>query len=151
MLLKTENGVRIDATRVEVGAYVPAEEIEAATGLSRTTSEYAFVVLRLAQQLEVDLEAAGRPAMVRGEDRGLRVMTADEAADYTDRRFRSALRQAEAVHRRMSVVAATSTLAADVRERYDRQANIRARMLQSIAGDLAAAEQIAALGPRVEE
>jgi len=137
----TEGGaVHIDPDGVQVGDYIPPADIEAALELSRTSQEYAFALLRLGRQLEVDLAAAGRPAMVRHEGHGLLVMTAPQAVEYTDRLWHSRRGQMRSVHMRCSAVLASGELTPEQRAEADRQADIRARVLQAMEAALEAHE-----------
>ena len=76
--------------------------------------------------------------MVRGEGHGLRVMEPSEAVDYTATRFHAHLQGARSVHERCSAVASVSVLDSETRDRYERQADARIRVLQSIQASLAA-------------
>lgn len=146
MLKTLDSGtVRVDAEQVVEGSYIGPDDIERATGYERTSPAYAFEVLRLCQTLESDLEAVGRPAMVRCEDRGVRVLTAAESVDYARRRWDTHIVGLHRVDARASAVLSAATLAPEMRERADRDAANRTRVLQSIRADIEAAETPAAL------
>jgi hypothetical protein len=131
---RVEDRVRIDANLVEPGTYIDPEALEEAIGENRHSSTYSFEVLRLREKLESDLEADGRALMTKGEGHGIRVMTPDEATEYADRRFWLSLRVARKVHQRCAAVVQVATLSPDVKDRHERQADARVRVLQSIEG-----------------
>jgi len=133
MLKKSEDGsITVDVEQVKPGDYITPEALEAVSGLDHGSPRFAFLLLRLQQQIEADFAALERPVMVKGEGYGLRVLTASEAVSYGDRQFWTYIDRAGRTHSR--TVAAVRTgegVEADLLEKHHRQSSLRSRMVQA--------------------
>ena len=75
----------IDVRHLQKGDYLSRTEIEEITGEMEGTREYQFALMQLRQEIEHGLRYLGRPATIKTEGGGLRVLTDAEAAVYNDR------------------------------------------------------------------
>lgn len=91
----------LDFDALQKGDIVPAETIEAAYGVTRDDRAYPLSVLRLKKEIEVQLEALGRPVTTKGEGDCIRVLTDEEALVYNARSFESDVRGLYRAQRRM--------------------------------------------------
>jgi hypothetical protein len=138
----TETGaLAIDPDAVNPGDYIEASVLAEVLGFGVNDVRYGLELLRLADRYETDRGREGKPAMVKREQNGLRVLTAPEAAEYGDRRFWAALSGARRTHERCVAAVGAGQLTAEERERHDRVAAIRARVLAAIAKDQDEAER----------
>ena len=75
----------IDVQHLQKGDYLSPIEIEEITGEMEGTREYQFALMQLRQEIEHGLRCLGRPATIKTEGSGLRVLTDAEAAVYNAR------------------------------------------------------------------
>ena len=75
----------IDVHHLQKGDYLSPTEIEEITGEMEGTREYQFALMQLRQEIEHGLRCLGRPATIKTEGSGLRVLTDSEAAVYNAR------------------------------------------------------------------
>jgi hypothetical protein len=77
------NPLNVEA--LQKGDYLPPIEIEEITGEVEGTQEYQLALLQLRQEIEHGLRFIGRPATIKTEGAGLRILTDSEAAIYNAR------------------------------------------------------------------
>jgi len=75
----------INIENVQKGDYFSPVEIEEITGEIEGTREYQFALMQLRHEIESGLRCLGRPATIKTEGAGLRVLTDAEAAVYNAR------------------------------------------------------------------
>jgi hypothetical protein len=78
--------MRLDnLSNLQKGDYISPYEIEGMSGETEGTRGFQFAVMQLRSEIETALACAGRPATIKTEGGGLRVLTDAEAAVYNDR------------------------------------------------------------------
>lgn len=83
----------MDIAALTKGQYIPPEDVEQIVGILRTDADaYNLALLKLRDKIEDDSDAAGYPLQLRQKDKGLLVMTDEEAVDYRAKRFADGLR-----------------------------------------------------------
>lgn len=85
-----------DADIIDVSGFAPGDYIEPRSicdlfGVAEGSVEHAFKILWLKEHIERESFKAGRPLLCKGEGKGLRVMTDEEAVDYLWGRFELSL------------------------------------------------------------
>lgn len=90
----------IDVWKLAKGDYVSPEFLEGLTGFLRYTQDYSLAVMGIRDDLERRLKAIGNPVTIKQEDKGLRLLTDSEAAEYNAQRGDTLLRQMGRAHER---------------------------------------------------
>lgn len=122
----------IDVEELNKGDVIPSSRIEEITGERCGSDAYQFGKMRLAAFIEVEREQCGNPVVVKHEQDGLRILTDDEAVDYTEKRFKEALRAAGRAHYRQSAYIDSETLSGGAREKHERNIIVNSRILQAM-------------------
>jgi hypothetical protein len=102
------------------GDYISPTEIEEITNTVQSTPAYQFALMGLKGQIEKSLRSLGRPATLKAEANGLRILTDSEAAVYNPRRSDLARHQLFLSHRRNLEVDDTNLSETERQEHYRR-------------------------------
>ena len=90
----------IDEWKLAKGDYISPEFLEGLTGFLRYTQEYSLAIMGIRDGLERKLSAIGNPITIKQEDKGLRLLTDSEAAEYNAHRGDALLVQMGRAHER---------------------------------------------------
>jgi hypothetical protein len=123
----------VDYDKLDKGDIIPAQVVCDFYGIQRSSRAYALVALRFAEQVKLELSRRGKNVVIRSDHDDLRILTDEEAVDYTEREYRAGLRKAarrNADARRIDVANLTS----DAAQRLDRALIIQAAQLSALAG-----------------
>ena len=80
------------------GDVIPAEQVESLTGLKREESQFNIELMGLQQRIQDELLIRGKPVVVRCDKGSLRILTDEEAVDYTQKLFEQRRRQLGRAH-----------------------------------------------------
>lgn len=93
-----------DYDSLSKGDMIAAEVVEEIVKLPRTHVHFNLRALALKQQVESELDARGRPANVRIEKGGLKILTDEEARPYSEQQFREGVRKIKRAHLRACII-----------------------------------------------
>lgn len=110
----------LDYDLLKKGDLIPPEHVETVVKMSRTSPQYGLKVLAFKQQIESELEARGRPMVLKCEKGGLKVLTDEEARPYTEQQFRQHQHGLRRAHMRTCVID-SSNLSSEDRQRLESQ------------------------------
>lgn len=122
----------IDIGNLSKGDSISPEEIEKIAGSPQGTSGFAFAKLRLKNMIEAERFQSGAPLVVKHEANGLRVLTDQEAAEYTDKKVHDSLRQAAQNYFRQTAMVDAECLTAQERSKHERATLVNSRLLQAL-------------------
>lgn len=121
----------IDVASLEKGDWISPEIIEAQTGETVGTTAFQFAALKLKGEIEAALKAVGRPATLKQEGAGIRLLSDSEAAVYNEVRGERACAQLAKAHRRNLAVDETN-LPSGERQTHYRVLDRQSRYLQAL-------------------
>lgn len=121
----------VDVESLHKGDYLSPVEIEEITGEIEGTQEYQLALLQLRQEIENRLCFLGRPATIKTEEAGLRVLTDSEAAIYNARHGELARFKLFRALRRNQAVDETN-LSAPERQAHYRTLEVQGKYVQAL-------------------
>ena len=113
-------GTHIDVGNLEPGSFIPAETLEACTGVSRDLAAFGLKSLAVKEWLISELDQRDEVFMVKGERGGLRILNNEEASDYGPRMMRLHSSGRERWYHRTRLAVKAHMLSAGTRRNYER-------------------------------
>lgn len=118
----------LDFDSLQKGDTITVEQLEEIIGHNRLTTRYNLGVLNLCERIRRELEDRGKhitTAVIKG---ALRLLTDEEAAEYTHRQFKVGLRKSARYHQQQLHVV-TTNLSEVQRQQHERRIIINSAML----------------------
>lgn len=125
------------------GQYIPPEECERLTKMKRSDRMYSLKVQGLIEGIHRERDARGMPVVARCQNDGIRILTDEEAVDYTAKRVRDGFRLAGRSHERAVVAVDVTSLSEDLKRKHERNVDLQCRQLTAVGLEKAKFE----LGP----
>lgn len=120
-IIKSDDGVDIDVSKLSPGDYIEPASIEAVYGIVRTDPHYGLRAMSLGQLIQRKSIASGRPLQCKVEGYGVRVMTPEEQVERNWEAFLSSLRRIDRAEEWMGRIDASGLSAEVTRLKTDRQ------------------------------
>lgn len=120
-----------DFDALEKGQTITPEELASKCGHAPGTRKYQLAVLGYRDLIMKRLKALGRPATVKIQGEGLRILTDSEAVQYNDKRMGQSDKHKRVTFRRMRDVDRTQ-LSEDEARNHERRLFVRSKELVAV-------------------
>ena len=120
----------LDFDALGKGSVISADEVSAAIGLPRHDRRFPLRAMRLADSITSALAGRGLRVIVRSERDALRILTDEEAVEYTERGFVESMRLAARRHVQARSIDAAN-LSDTSRSKLDRSLIVQAAQLSA--------------------
>ncbi|KKN42804.1 hypothetical protein LCGC14_0709360 [marine sediment metagenome] len=129
-LAKAETAAPVIVPDAPRGTYITPDELEAVLGVLRSSTDYAFQLMRMMEAFRADSMAAGDPKLISSRKNGLAILTDAEAADHTVKQAAAGLKKTQRAIMRGVASVRPSHLEEVRRRRWERETTNMSRVLQ---------------------
>lgn len=122
----------VDYDTLAKGDIIPVQRIEEITSSSRSSANFSFEAMKLKERIEREMEAIGKPVILKLDQGNLVVLTDSEAITYVDEMFQQFRRRMIRQHIRGEAAIDVAKLTDEEQKTHERASYVRGKEIQAI-------------------
>ena len=127
------------------GTYISEDELVSVLGMESSSDTFHFAVMQMCSQFHAETASNNDAKMIKGERRGLRILTDEEIPDHVGQRWNQALRSAINIHKRGKQTFRPEEASEEARVKWERDNAKRDVQAQTIESEMLGCSRVDAI------